>query len=50
LRRGDGAAATGQGGIQRKHTGIHVHRVHLGQQLPGLHGVAHIDQHPQYPA
>ena len=48
LGRCNRTTAAGQGGIQGLHTGIHVHGVHLRQQLPGFHGVTHIDPHSQH--
>ena len=45
LRRGDGAAGACDRGVQGRGALVEVHRVHLGQQLPGLDRVADIDQH-----
>ena len=50
LGGGLGAACAGQRGIQRRHALVQIDRVHLGQQLAGLHAVAHIGQHAQHAA
>jgi hypothetical protein len=50
LRCRDGAAGARDGCVQGRHPLVEVHRVHLGQQLAGLHGVADIDRDPADPA
>ena len=44
------AGRTRQGRIQRSQALAKVHRVHLGQQLPGFDPVTHIHFHRQHPA
>ena len=52
LRLGGGGRAGGAGdrGIERDHALVEVHRVHLRQELAGLHRLADIDRHPEHAA